>query len=71
MNVTVLTLSDLTLTKSSLTFNLKLASQMSLLSVAILFMSTMRLTEVRRKVPFYSNFLTRMQSSCMICNIYF
>ena len=35
MNVTVLTLSDLTLTKSSLTFNLKLASQMPLLSVAI------------------------------------
>jgi hypothetical protein len=37
MNVTVLTLSDLTLTKSSLTFNLKVASQMPLLSVAILF----------------------------------
>ena len=35
MNVTVLTLSDLTLAKSSLTFNLKVTSQMPLLSVAI------------------------------------
>jgi hypothetical protein len=59
MNVTVLTLSDLTLTKSSLTFNLKVASQMPLLSVAILFKSTMQLTEVRRKVPFLFEFLNK------------
>ena len=59
MNVIVLTLSDLTLTKSSLTFNLKVASQMPLLSMSIFVYVNNTVNRCAKESSFLFEFLNK------------